>query len=175
MTYIAPIRPKALIPLNTSPYFLVDPLATYIRFIDPIGQQSAEEVEPISLGEVYDAEGDAISVDFQCKNCGDELYFTYVNETSEIKISKQTPEGAYFFKIQLTDNNLEEPKTKQYEFTITIKPPFVFEMKETTELEPDSKYNITETNMGVGEQKEIPTFKIVSLSYLGELKIGFSQ
>lgn len=172
MTYLAPIRPKELIPLNTSPYFLVDIQEKYIRFID---SDSPAEAEPISLGETYDAEGDAISFSLECKNCGEEEYFTFVEAKSIIEVSKKIPEGSYFFKIELADDSKDDPKKKQYEFTVIVKPPIVFKVEEIFEEVPDSLYNVTEATIGVEVEKEIPTFKIVSLNYLGELKISFSQ
>lgn len=111
----------------------------------------------------------------ECKNCGEEEYFTFVEAKSLIEISKEIPDGSYFFKVELADDNKDDPKNKQYEFTVIVKPPIVFKVDEIFETVPDSKYNVTEATIGVEVEKEIPNFKIASLNYLGELKISFSQ
>ena len=61
-----------------------------------------------------------------CKNCGTkEQWFVYNSTEGSLKINKATPEGSYFLKVELVDDNLNGPEKKLYEFNIQVKPPII--------------------------------------------------
>ena len=100
---------------NEAPYFLISVKKLYVRFLDP---NTTSTVDPVILGKVYDVEGDTISQSFDCKNCGKEQYFTYNDTIELITINETTPEGAYFIKVELRDDNINGSEKKTYEFSI---------------------------------------------------------
>ena len=115
MTYLPKPKLDGLLKFNEAPYFLISVKKLYVRLLDP---NTTATVDPVILGKVYDAEGDTISQSFDCKNCGKEQYFTYNDTIGLIAIDKATPEGAYFIKVELSDDNINGSEKKIYEFSI---------------------------------------------------------
>jgi len=146
----------------------------YVRYIDANSTVVADP-DPVILGKIYDLEDDAIAHSFTCKNCGDkEQWFNYNATEGRVDINKATPEGSYFLKVELTDDNLNGPQNKVYEFNIQVKPPIVVALDEVVE-EKKSVYNVTVSNAVEEEEVINPVFKIETLDYVGLMKVSFSH
>ena len=145
-----------------------------MRFIDPNSTEKADP-DPVILGKAYDLEGDAIQHSFVCKNCGEkDQWFVYNATEGSVKINRVTPEGNYFLKVELVDDNLNGPEKKLYEFNIQVKPSIIV-IQNVVEVEESTVYNVTEAKEVEENEKTNPIFKIDSLDYVGFMKVSFSH
>ena len=72
---------------------------------------STDDIPPVVLGKAYDTEGDSIVQSLTCLTCTDEQaeLFVYDEEEGRLTISPLLEYGAYYFRVSLSDDNIEDP------------------------------------------------------------------
>jgi len=135
-------------------------------------------VEVIELGQIFDLEGNDVTVEFKCGECVSKEDIAMLVPNNTIVISPYIDDGSYLIEINLVDDDATSPKAKYYKSNIRINrlDPVVFVVPEApVEVNKvESKYNVTEAREKT-KDVEKPTFRIESLSYLGVLEVSFSQ
>ena len=135
-------------------------------------------IEPIELGEIFDQENEAVFQDFRCLSCvgNDTAIMFYDEGSNEITFAQDAVAGNFKVKLTLTDENQIDPKSKVYLFDILIS-----EQEQVAELEKETeKYEApqdidADSTLVEVEVTEVirPTFKIESMSNIGEILISF--
>ena len=102
---VPPVEPAK----NTAPFFVLKMQDTYTRVRLA---NSTDEVPPVILGKAYDNQDDGISQEFKCLSCSPEhaTMFSYDSELGLVRIDPNIPFGQYYFKVTLSDDDIEDPK-----------------------------------------------------------------
>lgn len=127
---------------------------------------NSTEIDPVQLIGVFDSQGDEVSVDFLCFNCFNEINLSFNETENEVQIPYETPLGTYRVQLTLTDDNVYDPLSKKYEFDIRVK-----QAVEIGEFIPTYVETIEEEE----QEGEKPSFKLESLTNVGELEVTFTH
>ena len=145
---------------------------------------SSEQALRISLGSIYDPNGDSVTVSFDCFSTvfNDQVdadsagklmkeYISYDGDLKSITVREGIPAGVYKIELTMSELNELDPKSTTYFFDIKI-------IETTTEEEEPTDPNV-EIDKEEGPKEnlpgELPKFTLASLSFVGELTISFSQ
>ena len=89
----------------------------FTGFAGNLSRLSAVALVVVELGTISDAQGDSYSIEFEV---GTNSFITFNETMMTLSIAPETKPGTYVCKIFLTDDNLTDPQTSNYEFVITI-------------------------------------------------------
>eukprot|EP00352_Strombidinopsis_acuminata_P005307 CAMPEP_0176375000 /NCGR_PEP_ID=MMETSP0126-20121128/27194_1 /TAXON_ID=141414 ORGANISM="Strombidinopsis acuminatum, Strain SPMC142" /NCGR_SAMPLE_ID=MMETSP0126 /ASSEMBLY_ACC=CAM_ASM_000229 /LENGTH=168 /DNA_ID=CAMNT_0017735887 /DNA_START=696 /DNA_END=1202 /DNA_ORIENTATION=- len=99
---------------NTAPHFTVKPSSKSVFFMEGLDYD---------LGIPVDAEGDGYTIEWTVSALGERFIRTREDESLLwITPGTNTPDfvGIYVIKVKLTDDNENEPLSKEYEFRISL-------------------------------------------------------
>lgn len=189
---------------NRKPDFLFKPKTEYKVFRQSRNDSAVVEyfIEPIVLGETFDADFDQVTVSFECKSClsaaeaqsisgglsntDESLYFSFNETSNAIMIDPDVPlDKSFKIRVTLTDDNASGAESTFYEVNIIVREPAIQVQPEGTSFKlQDNKQRekaLSDAQQAILDliaQQELasrPTIEIGELTHLGLLTVSFSQ
>ena len=96
---------------NEPPEFLIEPGELYMD--QRVGQRGI-----IDFGGIFDQEGDDVSAEM--KSDPDVTFFRFDKDRAQFQVFPESVEGFYNITLNLTDNNEDEPRHKEYSFFVLL-------------------------------------------------------